>query len=444
MNANQHLLPESIERFGSLSLSERRAFVRHLRTCGSCSAATATAWRLAGSVPVVERPPARFNLQSVLSRVADVEAALAWERERAPALLREIERHPVARRHTIVRNSRRFWLWGFAEHLLARSKDAVFDDPTNALELAELASEVADRLDEETYGATLLADFCARARMALGNARRVVSDLRGADDLLCEAQGFLDRGSGDPLAVAQLDYYRGALRSAQRRFPEAFHHFDRALGAYRRLGDRHQEGRALIGKATACSKNGDLDESIRLQLQALPLIDAEREPRLMLAAQHNLAVDLVDVGSPHEALLLLDTLRPLYSRLGERMNLLRLRWLEGQAAQALGQRDRAEAAYVEVIAGFQAHEIPYDAAVASLELATLYAEQGRTTEIKQLALEMLPVFQALEIQRETIAALILFRQAAEAETASLALIQHIAGFLKRAQHDPTARFSPPS
>lgn len=164
----------------------------------------------------------------------------------------------------------------------------------------------------------------------------------------------------------------------------------------------------------------------------------------MLAAQHNLAVDLVDVGSPHEALLLLDTLRPLYSRLGERMNLLRLRWLEGQAAQALGQRDRAEAAYVEVIAGFQAHEIPYDAAVASLELATLYAEQGRTTEIKQLALEMLPVFQALEIQRETIAALILFRQAAEAETASLALIQHIAGFLKRAQHDPTARFSPPS
>ncbi len=324
------------------------------------------------------------------------------------------------------------------------SHETTFTDPKLAVSLAVQAVSLARALQPEKHGVAAVASFGARAIASLGDARRVVSDLRGADEALSQAQRLLSQGSGGPLEVAQLDYYYGALRAAQRRFPEAISHFNRAVGAYRRFGDAHQQGRALIGKATACAKAGDLHESIRLQQLALPLIDTGREPRLYLAAQHNLAMDLVDIGRPQEALRILDELRPLYVRLAEKMNLIRLRWLEAQAAKALGDASRAEQAYLEVIAAFESHEIPYDAAAASLELATVYAEQGRTAEIKQLALEMLPVFQALDIQREAIAALMLFRQAAEAETASLALIQHIAGFLKRAQHDPALRFSPPS
>jgi tetratricopeptide (TPR) repeat protein len=444
MDASRHLLPETIERFSAMALSERRAFVRHVRECRRCSAEAVRVWRLDGSVPRLQPPVDTFNLQTVLSRVADVEAALAWEREQAPELFREIEKHPSARRQTIVRNSRRFWQWGFAELLIAKSKDAVFHEPASALELAELALDTALRLPESNYGATLLSDFRGKTLMALGNARRVMSDLRGAEAALAEAETCLRQGSGDPIAMAHLHYHHGSLNAAQRRFPESIRAFDRAVGACRRLGDKHLEGRALIGKATAYAKKGDLEESIRLQEIAMPLIDAEREPRVLLAAQHNLLMDLVDIGRAAEALVTLEFLRPMYSRLGERQNLLRLRWLEARAAQAVGDFPRAEQAYLEIKEAFAAEGIPYDSAVASLELATLYAEQGRTSEIKQLALQMLPVFQALEIQRETVAALILFRQAAEAETASLALIQHIAGFLKRAQHDPAARFSPPS
>ena len=46
--------------------------------------------------------------------------------------------------------------------------------------------------------------------------------------------------------------------------------------------------------------------------------------------------------------------------------------------------------------------------VASLDLAALYAAQGRTAEVRRLAEEMLPVFTSRRIHREALAALIVF------------------------------------
>jgi len=46
-----------------------------------------------------------------------------------------------------------------------------------------------------------------------------------------------------------------------------------------------------------------------------------------------------------------------------------------------------------------AEGIPYDTALVSLEIATLYAEQGRTAELKRLAAGMLPIFSSLHIHR---------------------------------------------
>lgn len=443
MEPSRHLSPDSLEHFALMPVSERRVLLRHVRECRRCSNEAARVWRLAGSMAARKPATSHVNLDSVLARVAEADAALRWERERAFVLFKEIEQHPQPRRQTIVRNSRRFWLWGFAELLLAKSRNGVFDDPAVALDLAELAVDVTQRVEVSHHGPALLADLRAQAFKALGNARRAVSDLRGAEEALLQAQEILASGSGDPLEFAQLDYCWGALRNLQRRFGEAIAHYDRAFAVYDRLGDTHEAARVLVGKAITVAKT-DPHESIRLQRLALPLIDGEREPRLLLAAMHNFAIDLVDTGHPEEALRMLDDLRPTYERMGERIVLMRLRWIEAQAAMAMGNSALAEQAYLEIIGVCEKRELHYDRALASLELATLYAEQGRTAEIKKLALEMIPIFQALEIQRETTAALMLFRQAAETEAATLALIQHVAAFVKRAQHDPAASFSPPS
>ena len=57
----------------------------------------------------------------------------------------------------------------------------------------------------------------------------------------------------------------------------------------------------------------------------------------------------------------------------------------------------------------------YDTALVSLDLASLYAEQGRMAELKRIAEEMVPFFSSRQIHREALAALDYWRQAVEAE-----------------------------
>jgi hypothetical protein len=132
--------------------------------------------------------------------------------------------------------------------------------------------------------------------------------------------------------------------------------------------------------------------------------------------------------------------RPLYRDFTDAWTQNRRKWVKGKIVRGLGQSNQAESLFLAARDGFVAEGIPYDTALVSLELATLYAEQGRTADLKRLAEEMLPIFSSLHIHREALAALAFLRQAVEAERASLEVVSRVASYLRRAQHDPGLRF----
>ncbi len=72
----------------------------------------------------------------------------------------------------------------------------------------------------------------------------------------------------------------------------------------------------------------------------------------------------------------------------------------------------------------------YDTALVTLELAALYIEEGRTSEVRDLAREMIEVFRAQDVHREALAALAVFHSAAVLETATVELTREIAGRLE--------------
>jgi len=170
------------------------------------------------------------------------------------------------------------------------------------------------------------------------------------------------------------------------------------------------------------------------------MIDPEREPRLLLCARHNL-IDYTSVtGHFLEAQRLYQDARPLYRSFNEPWVQNRRRWVRGKIARGLGQLRRAETQLSAARDGFMAEGIPYDTALVSLELALLYAEQGRTADLKRIAAEMLPVFASGHIHREALAALAFFRQAVEAEKAGVELVTKVAEYLRRAEGNPELRF----
>jgi len=356
---------------------------------------------------------------------------LLREIDEATALLAEILGTPEPERQALLDRGVRFHSLQLCQLFEERSREAWFSAPARAVELAGLAVAVAERLDEAHYGPLLAEDARASAWAHLGNAFRIASDHHRAEEALRIAEEHQRRSGEDAYTEAMILSFKASLRSAQGQFDEAAQLLDGAITVYRQARDRHEEGRALILKGTALGHAGRHQEAVRLIRRGLSRIDLFQEPRLLVAARHNLIFFMVDGGRHQEAVDSLTETRRLYRDLGERMNLVRLRWLEGKIARELGRLEEAEAALTEARDTFLADGIAIDAALVSLDLAILYVQRGEISALKEIAAEMGPIFASGDVHPEALAAVFLFQQAAEAEQVTRVLLDQVAARLQR-------------
>jgi hypothetical protein len=130
------------------------------------------------------------------------------------------------------------------------------------------------------------------------------------------------------------------------------------------------------------------------------------------------------------------------AKLGNNFDGTRLRWLEGRIAAGRGNRKQAISILAQVRDEFLRCGLAQDGALVSLEMAVLYLEMGRTAEVRILTRQMAPIFKAQGIHREILAALTLFRDAAESESVTLELAHRLVTYLNRARYNPDLHFQP--
>ncbi len=456
MTAGPHPEPGMLEQFvlGQLSPLEMRETARHLLAgCPQCQEITATLWEPAD---VFEDPrtldtvdlaaeDAAYDavLDRVFQRVAATESLLAEQRATARRLYEELMQCPAERRHLLLVNCQRFRSRMLCERLIEASYEICFEEPRRAVEVARLAVAAVDRLTADDGGEEL-AGLRVRAWAHLGNACRACFDLPGSESAFDATEKLLNEGGVAPVEKAKVLSLLASWRTTQQRLGEAQQTLDRAAAIYKKLGQWNLFGRTLLQKAMVCRQAGDGQETMRLLRRALDLIDPQADPRVFLAARHNLINALYESGRVREAFALLYHTRPLYLKMGDRMSLLKLRWLEGVVAFGLHRNEQAEAALREVREAFSELGLTYDAALASLDLAGVYIAQGRTADVRRVAEETLKVFQSYNTHREAIAALLVFCAAARLDQAGLDLVRQVSAFLKRARNNPDLRFSEPS
>lgn len=180
---------------------------------------------------------------------------------------------------------------------------------------------------------------------------------------------------------------------------------------YEQLGENHLAGRTLIKLGIFTGYDGQAEKAVLLLAEGLKLLEPGRDPALRLSGLHALAVYLLEAGHPQAARDLVEGARNLYQRDGNRLNQVRLRWLEGRIAFGLGEDTGAEAAFRDARLEYEGVGKPYDAALVSLDLALVLAKQGRRKEIFLLVDRMVATFRRLGIRREALAALVLLRKA---------------------------------
>lgn len=361
----------------------------------------------------------------------------------AAGLAAELMLRPAPARREAVRKSRRYQLLGLCEAFRDESRREGLRDVARAVELAELAVEVADCLDSSFYGGRLVADERALAYAILGNACRVAGDLFGAERQLRTALDLLAFGSGGPTERAEVLSLLASLRIDQSRFDESVELLKVVASHYGEQGLDRLEGKTLIKMAAAVGTSGAWEESIELLARAIDLLDDEQDARMIFWARHNVVAALVKADRFVEAAESLREIAPLYERFAEdREALLRKRRVEGLIAAGLGQLVEAENALLEVRARLSDQDRAFDCALVTLDLAALYLDQGRTDEVKGLAEEMYPIFRSQDVHRQALAALVLFKQAALSEAVSVGFVRDVAKYLDRARNNPYLVFQP--
>jgi transcriptional regulator with XRE-family HTH domain len=364
------------------------------------------------------------------------EKGIRKDRARAEALWEILKPQTSVDRRSMVEGSRELRSWALCERVCAESAKAAAADANRALDLADLALHIANHARGPEGWRSRLQGY---AWAFVGNARRVASDLPGADKAfgkaweLWKACPLEEQG---PLPEWRLLDLEASLRRDQRRLPEALDLIDRALAGH--TGEA--PSRIFLKKAFTLEQMGDHERAIETLQQASSQVDGETEPRLLFALRFNLAVNLSQLGRHAEAAGLLPEIRVLALRLEKGPDQIRTFWLEGRIAAGLGRRDEAVSFMTRVRTEFANRGLSYDVALSTLELAVLYLEEGQMAKVKELARQMTSIFRAQGVHREAIAALKVFRDAAEREAATAELARRVVDYLCRARHDPGLKF----
>jgi tetratricopeptide (TPR) repeat protein len=376
---------------------------------------------------------------SVLSRVLQIISATlkrlvhpdSREVAHADRDLRELlPLSPDERTKRIDRARNRFRHPALVRLLLEESRRQIPSDPTGAYHFSDLAWRVANR----NPGMQGYFDFYVLATAQKANACRVANDRRRAGELFTEARRVLvEHGVTDPAIVARVDDLLGSLRKDQGRFAEAEKLLKRAAVQFGLINATDDAARALINLGDTYQGQGSMDRAIETTRSALALLEPHSEPRLHLCGTYNLAFYLTEAKRFEEAAEVLEWNEPLFRPFPEPWTQLRLLWLRGDIAMGLGDLVEAERAYTRTRDGFVSQGIGYDAAMVSLDLAVLYLRQGRTGDVRRLAEEMIPLFQAQDVHREAIAALALFQEAARQDRLTVEMTLEVAVRLREAR-----------
>lgn len=377
----------------------------------------------------VARQTAR-KLRADLTRSQELRKA-ERARRKAQDLWARLKPASPRERRKLVAAFPEFWSWALAEHVSHESIAMAAHSAEGALELASLSLEIARRIPGEESWRSRVMGYCWAF---IANARRVANDHSGADEAFAQAWDLWQAGaSSEPWLLAgwRLLHLEASLRRDERQFPEALELLDQARATCG--GDLLATGRILLDKEFVFEQSGDLQHALSVLAEAAPFVESSGDARMLFALRFKAINHLYYLERFEEAGTLLPEVRELAVRQANEMDLIRVSWLTARIAAGQGRTEDAVAGLEAVRGDFTSRQLPYDAALVSLDLAMLWLKTGHSAQVKKLTVAMRWVFQEKGIEREALAALKLFADAVQQETITVDLTQHVIEEIARAR-----------
>ena len=367
-------------------------------------------------------------IRADLTRRKRAEKTEAARRE-AEALWARLRKVPQQDRRDLVAILPALQTVPLAAQICEASVRAAADDAGKALELAQLAVFIAERVPGEESLRSRAQGYCWAY---VANARRVAEDFDGADEAFSLTWHLWRAGAQSVCEILQewrLLSLEASLRRAEQRFPRALELLELARAASEE--NPLAVSRILLKKEHVSSVMGDIEGALVALAEAVPFVEAARDRDLLFALRFNMADDLFRLERYAEATELLPCVRELALERCNELDFIRVLWLQSKLKAGQGQVEEGVAGLEQVRQDFLDRDRPYDAALASLDLAVLWLQTERTTEVRGLAVEMEAIFKAKKIHREALAALSLFCESAKRECATVELAKRAIMVIER-------------
>jgi tetratricopeptide (TPR) repeat protein len=310
------------------------------------------------------------------------------------------------------------WNADFVSSCIRECSELRNRDPLCNLQVAETAVALLERCPPDPA-------LAARAHAVLGSALRVLGRLEEADAAQRSAGAELERLPAE--TRAEILTHEACLRRDQRRFDEALERIDRVCNFHRTHGrepDLHKLALALTIRCTINHGVGNTSEAVHDIGVALKHVDSSRSPESFAAAIHNLAWLLQESNHPKDLAAAASYVKSAL-RIGRfsRRSVPRakLYWLQGLIGLRLGAARHAERNFRLASEIFAEQEMPYEVALVALDLASIYLEDARWSELGEIAEELAALVGARRVEGEIAAALALWQEAAATQSVTAQL-----------------------
>jgi len=254
----------------------------------------------------------------------------------------------------------------------------------------------------------------------VGSAWRLMCELDLANHAIYSAIQMA-RELEDMSAYASLLQRLSYVYSEKPELETALSLAEQAALTHMRLGNRAGVAKTLVDQGNYLYYLGRWRESNALQHLALDWLP-EEESHNRTAALVFLALNHLELGSPHEALGFIEKAEVEGAGL-VRAEFSRVQWVRGLVHEALQEFDQAAASLEAVLRDWSAVHLGNMALVAC-DLARVYLHQKKTAEAYRTTLSLRKLLEPLRKNRIASAAIALFFREAE-EAMTIALVQEV-------------------
>ncbi len=174
----------------------------------------------------------------------------------------------------------------------------------------------------------------------------------------------------------------------------------------------------------------------------LSFVEEKHDRGVVRAALLAQAEFLTDCGRFREARRALWELRRRLPKTGRGLYERKIRWLEGQIFVGLGDLGRAEQALLRVREDFQKAGLPFKAALAGLDLGSVWLRQDRFEEATAIVLDCTGVLLSLKIARGLPGLALLLHEASRRGKLTLALLERIIVSVRKVEREPAGHLQP--